>query len=181
MTDTTNIIKCPACGKEMKKVYLFEKGINVDICTSGCGGIYFDNQELQQFNQEHDTDEIEQHYKGLTFTPTDQSQNRICPCKTQMAKHNAPGGVQVDTCYNCGGVFLDYGELDMILNYASRSKPNPKPKPQTMPAENMDMDTLKKFYREAQDEERLQEYVYSKGFGRRRSIFSLLWGISRWL
>jgi len=122
MTDTTDIINCPACGKEMQKIYLFDKGINIDICTFGCGGIYFDNQELQQFNQEHDTDEIDRIYKGLTFTPADQSQKRICPCGTPMAKHYAPGGVQIDNCYNCGGVFLDYGELDMILNGLSRRR-----------------------------------------------------------
>jgi Zn-finger nucleic acid-binding protein len=181
MTDTTKIINCPACGIEMQKVYLFDKGLNIDICTAGCGGIYFDNQELQQFSQNTDTDEIDRHYKGLTFTMANQSQKRICPCKTPMAKHVVPAGVQVDTCYNCGGVFLDYGEIDMILNHVSRSKPKPNPKP--APAENMDMDTLRKLYREAQNEERLQEYVYSKtfGFDGRPSTFSILGILSRLL
>ena len=39
MADNFNIIKCPACQKEMKKVFIPEKGINVDVCVDGCGGI----------------------------------------------------------------------------------------------------------------------------------------------
>ena len=49
--DTIDIIKCPACGKEMEKVFIPSEGINIDICTDGCGGIFFDNREFDKFNE----------------------------------------------------------------------------------------------------------------------------------
>ena len=51
MTDTKNQINCPACGKEMKKIYLPNEKINIDICLDGCGGIFFDNREFDKFNE----------------------------------------------------------------------------------------------------------------------------------
>ena len=49
--DTLETIKCPACGKEMEKVFIKSEGINIDICTEGCGGIFFDNREFDTFNE----------------------------------------------------------------------------------------------------------------------------------
>ena len=51
MADTLQKIKCPACGKEMEKVFIPSEGINFDICTQGCGGIFFDNRELDKFDE----------------------------------------------------------------------------------------------------------------------------------
>ena len=47
MADTLKELKCPACGKVMEKVFIPSEGINLDICTDGCGGIYFDNREFK--------------------------------------------------------------------------------------------------------------------------------------
>ncbi len=52
--DTLETIKCPACGKEMEKVFIPSEGINIDICTNGCGGIFFDNREFDKFNEGHE-------------------------------------------------------------------------------------------------------------------------------
>ena len=51
MADTLKTLKCPACGKDMEKVFIPSEGINLDICTQGCGGIYFDNREFQEFDE----------------------------------------------------------------------------------------------------------------------------------
>ena len=51
MADTLQKIKCPACGREMEKVFIPSEGINLDICTQGCGGIFFDNRELDKFDE----------------------------------------------------------------------------------------------------------------------------------
>ena len=50
MPDSQQDLKCPACGSEMQKVFIPNKGINVDVCSQGCGGIYFDNKEIQEFS-----------------------------------------------------------------------------------------------------------------------------------
>ena len=50
MPDSQQDMKCPACGSEMQKVFIPNKGINVDVCSQGCSGIYFDNKEIQEFS-----------------------------------------------------------------------------------------------------------------------------------
>ena len=42
MADSTEILTCPACGEEMTKVFITDKGINLDVCSNNCGGIFFD-------------------------------------------------------------------------------------------------------------------------------------------
>lgn len=116
--DTLEQIKCPACGKNMEKVFIPSEGINIDICTEGCGGIFFDNREFDKFNEEHeDVAIIEEKIKDKTFEPVDDNAVRICPaCGGQMVKNTsaAKGNIKVDDCYICGGKFLDHGELFKI-------------------------------------------------------------------
>ena len=86
--DTLETIKCPACGKEMEKVFIKSEGINIDICTEGCGGIFFDNREFDKFNEEHeDISLIEEKLKGKTFEAVEDNE-RICPaCGGKMVKN----------------------------------------------------------------------------------------------
>ena len=116
--DTLEIIKCPACGKEMEKIFIPSEGINIDICINGCGGIFFDNREFDKFNEQHeDISLIEEKYKNKEFKPAGENTNRICPaCKSKMVKDTTTpnGDIIVDDCYVCGGKFLDYGELEKI-------------------------------------------------------------------
>ena len=118
MADTIETIKCPACGKDMEKVYIPSEGINIDICTNGCGGIFFDNREFDKFNEEYeDISVIIEKLKNNKFTPINDEKERTCPhCGGKMIKNKtAPeGGICVDDCYACGGKFLDYGELEKI-------------------------------------------------------------------
>ena len=116
--DNEDIINCPACGKKMKKVFLQNANINVDVCLDGCGGIFFDNKELEKFNEKSkDADEIFALYKSANFSKTDTSAIRTCPvCDTKMVKMGSNGVVEIDICNVCGGTFLDYGELEKIRN-----------------------------------------------------------------
>lgn len=117
MTDTKHIIECPACGKEMTKLEMKEAGVHLDICLNGCGGIFFDNRELEKFDDnEENIDEILNAIEGKTFEPSEDREVRICPiCNKPMAKMGAANGeVQIDICHNCGGKFLDNGEIFKI-------------------------------------------------------------------
>ena len=68
MADTQKIMKCPACGKEMKKIHMDEAGVMVDICLDGCGGMVFDNRELNKFDEAHENiDEILAAIKNKEF------------------------------------------------------------------------------------------------------------------
>ena len=118
MVDTHETISCPACGKTMKKVFIPNLGINIDICTEGCGGIFFDNREFKQFDEQNESiDMITKELENKEFIPVDENQVRICPaCGAKMVKNStrAEGDVIVDDCYSCGGKFLDQGELEKI-------------------------------------------------------------------
>ena len=80
MTDSQQDMKCPACGSEMQKVFISNKGINVDVCSQGCGGIYFDNKEIQEFSSaDANLTEITSLLENKNFMPVDPKQTRICP------------------------------------------------------------------------------------------------------
>lgn len=117
MADTKRIITCPACDKEMTKIYMEEGGVNVDVCLNGCGGILFDNRELEKFDEEHENaDEIFAALEGKTFEQTEEKEVRICSiCNSPMTKQGAGvGSIEIDVCNVCGAKFLDHGELEKI-------------------------------------------------------------------
>ena len=54
---------------------------------------------------------------GKEFKKVDSDELRVCPvCSTNMVKHfsSSKQDIQVDECYACGGIFLDYNELQEI-------------------------------------------------------------------
>lgn len=118
MADTKQIINCPACGKPMEKVFIDSVGINLDICTDGCGGIYFDNREFKHFDEKHENiSVILEKLANKQFCEVDTTKTRICPvCGTKMVKNSTSvhRKIEVDDCYACGGKFLDRDELIKI-------------------------------------------------------------------
>lgn len=190
MADTYKTIECPACGKAMKKIFIPSVGVNVDICSESCGGLFFDNQELQKFNKiSDDVSEIKKALEGKSFISVDENQTRICPCCGKpMVKTSIKGlGVQIDTCYTCGGVFLDNGELDIIRERTRRVTVNDV----KLQNGQLNEDVVRTFYREMQQENPLNErngMMYDAlfghrsfgNFGRRRIglidvLFNLFW------
>ncbi len=123
MADSTEILTCPACGEEMTKVFITDKGINLDVCSNNCGGIFFDSREFQQCTSSiNEVWELKQLIEGKNFMPVDESKTRICPaCKTPMVKTKS-FGIQIDTCNNCGGIFLDNNEFETIKNQINAQK-----------------------------------------------------------
>lgn len=115
MSDTLQPIHCPACNKEMRKIFVPSEGINVDVCLDGCGGIFFDNREFKHFDENTENiDDILSVIEGKKFDEVDESLPRTCPvCGSKMVKNyaSAKREIQVDDCYSCGGKFLDNGEL----------------------------------------------------------------------
>lgn len=113
--DTLEKIICPACNKKMHKIFLNTHGFNLDICLDSCGGMFFDNRELNKVDEQHENiDEILALINGKTFKPVDENELRICPaCSANMHKNytSLEKNIQIDECYTCGGKFLDAGEL----------------------------------------------------------------------
>lgn len=120
MTDTKRALYCPACGAEMRKVFVKSANCYLDVCLDGCGGIYFDNEEFDKINQaQAEIPELVDALKDKHFMLVDTEKARMCPdCSHIMIKSfsSQNNEVEVDTCKNCGGVFLDCNELFQIRN-----------------------------------------------------------------
>ena len=119
MKDTEKVLNCPACGKEMKKVWFENRGFFVDICTDGCGGVWLDNRELDKIDERFENaDAILEELEGKVFAEVDRTKDRFCPvCGAKMVKCNYTDDstpVKIDACYSCGGKFLDNDELRAI-------------------------------------------------------------------
>ena len=117
---------CPACEKTLTEKKVAD--IVVDVCENGCGGIWFDNYELEKVDEEKET--AGEALLDIPFDPAvnvDYKKPRPCPrCEHKsMIKHFASvqEKVEVDECPACGGVWLDYGELGLIRSqYATEDE-----------------------------------------------------------
>ena len=108
---------CPACQRKLKNITVGP--LDVDVCDGGCGGLWFDNFELKQVDEPHEHDG-----ESLLDIPrdpdvrVDYAAKRTCPrCRDViMMKHffSIQRKVEVDECAQCGGIWLDTGELAAI-------------------------------------------------------------------
>ncbi len=116
MQDTKYSLFCPACGRKMAKVYIPDLGFCIDICTEGCGGLLFDNQELYNIIDSEETlNKIIRYLDNESFLKVNGADERICPiCKTPMVKIGNNLTAIVDVCNSCGAKFLDNDELQKI-------------------------------------------------------------------
>lgn len=110
-------MKCPACSNELTQIKVGD--LAVDVCLENCGGIWFDNRELQRVDEATELDL--QPYLHICHNLTvavDFKARRECPrcADIILMRHGYAGHreVQVDTCANCGGIWLDSGELAQI-------------------------------------------------------------------
>ena len=112
-------MKCPYCLGELEPIDC--KGIEIDECIS-CKGRWFDRDELRKAKDKQDDD-----IRWLDFDlfgkdaeeSSARSEGKICPKCSQMMsslKYNT-SSIIIDKCDYCGGVWLDHGEFERIINY----------------------------------------------------------------
>jgi len=117
-------MKCPVCDRALQSVSA--GGITVEVCR-GCGGIWFDNFELEKVDEAHEAAGEELLDIAQVAKPErDAARQLECPrCPGQpMMRHffSVKRQVQVDVCPHCGGTWLDVGELAKIREqFASES------------------------------------------------------------
>jgi uncharacterized protein len=107
-------VKCPACFNELTQLQV--GSLVVDVCQGGCGGIWFDVFELERVDEEDEVaGESLLHIRRDERIAYDPARKRDCPrCQdVKLHRHffSAKRRVQVDQCPNCGGYWLDSGEL----------------------------------------------------------------------
>lgn len=118
-------MKCPRTGTELKTIEI--EGIKVEI-SEACGGVWFDNYELQKFDEVHEKGgeiliELMEQYRSDSI---DLSKPINCPHDTDivMTRHyfSPLRQIEIDQCPMCGGVWLDAGELARIRELFPREE-----------------------------------------------------------
>ena len=129
-------MKCPACFNELVELQVGE--VLVDA-QGGCGGVWFDAFELQRVDDAGDSGEPLLHIQRNEGIIVDFNRKRDCPrCKgIKLHRHffSARRKVQVDQCPNCGGYWLDAGELAQIHEEGAESQAVGKARQSTISSE----------------------------------------------
>lgn len=117
-------MKCPACFNKLTEIQV--GSVKVDVCRGGCGGIWFDAFELQRVDEQQEV--AGEHLMEIERNPQlviDSARKRDCPrcADIKLKRHffSAQRQVEVDECPNCGGYWLDAGELARIRAEKARS------------------------------------------------------------
>lgn len=110
-------MKCPRTGVDMEEVTV--GGVKVDI-SPGCGGVWFDNFELERFDEVVESAGEElialiQKYKTDEEVPDRQIYSPRHPeMPMQRYFFSSKRQIEIDECPKCGGIWLDPGELTRI-------------------------------------------------------------------
>jgi len=110
-------MKCPACSNTLSEV---KAGVViVDICRTGCGGMWFDAFELNKLdNADEPGGEALMGIAQNGASRANPEAKRNCPkCgNLTMMQHfySVKRQVVVDECPGCAGFWLDMGELSTI-------------------------------------------------------------------
>ena len=118
-------MKCLTCGEEMSNhlVHTHHGHIDYDMCD-GCGGLWLDRGELDRlaFQVEGSAEAS----SGEPAAGTDEPA-RNCPRCDGVAldkvKFLDASDITLDRCGNCGGFWLDGGEIDLINTELSKIMP----------------------------------------------------------
>ena len=123
-------MNCPACAGEL--IPFRVEGLTVDVCGHGCGGIWFDSFELSKVDEAHE--KLGEALVTAEFNPRAViiADKRSCPnpnclgIPLRQHKFSPDKPVLIDECPNCGGVWLDGGELADIRRRAPTTEDRKK-------------------------------------------------------
>lgn len=112
-------MNCPVC--ENKKLHpVTIQSVQLDICSDGCQGIWFDQRELKKFDEAHESAEglIEANPVAAKTKP--RSHQLHCPqCKNIVMIQrfsSVKKKIELDECGKCAGIWTDAGELTQLRN-----------------------------------------------------------------
>ncbi len=114
-------MKCPRTGSYLTSVKV--GGIAVQI-SEKCGGVFFDNLELEKFKNgtELRGNALVKHLKQFSLKLPNEKQRINCPkCAgtVMMRRFYSPLKIiETDECPSCAGIWLDTGELKKIQDNA---------------------------------------------------------------
>jgi Zn-finger nucleic acid-binding protein len=108
--DLEKMIDCPKCTTRMQQIMISKPSfmVTVDRCND-CDGYWFDRSELDKVLDE------ETKRDGLPFDSSDVHEAHFkCPRCAGTCETKTLYDIKVDLCLDCGGLWLDKGELAMV-------------------------------------------------------------------
>ena len=108
-------MNCPACSHALTPLSVGE--LTVDACEGGCGGIWFDHYELRKVDEPSEAlgDQLldVQRDPSVVVDPSKRYDCPKCNDGVVMMRHfwSVRREITIDECPECGGIFLDAGEL----------------------------------------------------------------------
>ena len=110
-------MNCLRC--KTKMIVLENRSVKIDVCFEGCGGIWFDWMELKKIDESHEADaEFIKKISECSTKKVNLSEKLNCPkCPKQpMIRRfsSIKRKAEIDECPQCGGFWLDAGELVAI-------------------------------------------------------------------
>ena len=114
MTSQSVRLACPKCSAILDPVVA--AAVQVDVCP-GCAGVWLDKGELEKLYGTWGIVDIERASAGKRqVPPSTPLVNLDCPvCANDLLTLDFDE-LAVDGCKNCGGVWLDRGELALALD-----------------------------------------------------------------
>jgi Zn-finger nucleic acid-binding protein len=112
-------MNCPACDRPLTPITAND--ITVDACDGGCGGLWFDHFEFKKFDEPSEPAAELLSIHRDAHAAIDPDKRYHCPKCTDdvvMMRHFASvkRQVTIDECPECGGIWLDAGELGRVRN-----------------------------------------------------------------
>lgn len=97
-------MNCPSCNAFMKRETV--EGVEIDVCPA-CEGMWFDSGELSSMFTNVDIEK--------KLEPTGSGGDISCPRCNGKTSESVYGGVSLDVCSACKGIWLDGLELNELL------------------------------------------------------------------
>jgi Zn-finger nucleic acid-binding protein len=124
-------IKCPQCRTTLNMATIdnYYRGYR---CTN-CRGLLFDRTRFREVIDDRRSRTQTPPEPVNTFDPAELTRKTDCPiCHKGMEtfKYHGPGNIVIDTCHQDDLIWLDYGELNKVVNAPGRDRGVPRIKPE---------------------------------------------------
>lgn len=129
MGENPERIRCPRC-QDLLNLITYDDFFQGYQCPK-CQGLLFNRTTFREAIDFHRSRIKTPPEPFSAFNPTELDRVTHCPvCQTVMEtfQYNGPGNIVIDTCHPCDMIWLDYGELQKVVNAPGRDRGVPRTK-----------------------------------------------------
>ena len=118
-------LPCPQCQSPLDTITVAD--VELNWCARTCKGIWFDQQELAQLNTTVAREDLDAIFltNPNTATQAPASNDKLCPVDGVVMHRyewNLTSGIQLDSCRQCRGIWLDGGEVNRFFDAVAAAR-----------------------------------------------------------